>query len=229
MISAPTKGNTKLGPDVLTESRPTHLTCPRSCPLWAACYSYRAKRYHASVQDGMRARHREWRANREEWRAERLKAWRRATEGGHPVRLLVHGDLLKPITLRDSFGFPYKPLDREWLADVIRVARQIPGFHGWLYTHAWRRIYHKHRAALERAGIRVWASVHSEEEGRLAESLGFRTALVLPVREHADRIWKDPTTGAARLICPEQHGEKKSCEECGLCWRSGRRFALLAH
>lgn len=237
-IRETTIGNVKIG-QIPTESRPSIDTCPDSCPFKvrnrkskrSPCYSEKINSYHRSVGQGMRDRNTAWRENRLEWRARRFMEWSRAAGKGLPVRFLVHGDILR---------FRSRQLDREWISDVLIVARAVrkafPGFRGWGYTHAWKKMGSTHRKAFMRAGITFFASVHNIEEYREAKRMGFRCAFISSDRKTG---YKGPRTimisyPEGRItpaqVCPQQLGSKSTCIECGICYGNTRSdIVLLKH
>jgi hypothetical protein len=228
-IKPPTRGNDKLGA-VLTESRETGPTCPMTCPLYQneTCYSKKLGVFRSNIMEGMREREAAHMADREAWIASRIKAWRKETAAGRPVRFLVHGDLIEPG--KDT-------LDWTWISDVLAAAGQVPGFRGWSYTHTWR----VDGAALARdqfkaAGITFWASCHSESEASEARAAGWNVALISEERKagytgaHA-RTAAAMGTDRPAIVCPEQTGRKRDCETCGFCFQAAPKcdLVLLKH
>lgn len=221
VIKPPPRGNDKLGP-VLTESRETGPTCPSTCPFRRSgqCYSIKGERYHPGPISGWRARDRARHLNRKGWRTSRARQWAKEALAGRPVRFLVHGDLMDP-------RGPRGRIDREFLADVLRVARRIRNFRGWGYSHAWKQLPPRTLRHLRQAGITIFASCHSEPERKEATSRGFRAAIV---SRTPARGYQGPGTVAGALVCPHQRGRVADCLSCRYCWGPSRGdLVLLAH
>jgi len=228
-IKPPARGNEKLG-EVLTESRETGPTCPVTCPLYQneTCYSKKLGVFRGNIMEGMRDRESAHMADRPGWIASRVKAWRKETAAGRPVRFLVHGDLMR----HDGAG-----LDWDWIQDVIEAAGQVPGFRGWGYTHTWQNgEATTAREAFRRAGITFWASCHSASEAASARAAGWNVALISEERKAGysgsnARTAQSMGTDRPAIVCPEQTGRKADCLSCGFCFQTAPKcdLVLLKH
>lgn len=200
--------NVKLGPRIVTESRPTGWTCPPSCPLLqsGACYSGRADKRRPNIQQGMRRRHVERVRARRLWVKTRIRQLADAAARGQALRGLVHGDLGR---YRDGGR-----VDLSYIADISWVVSRAR-IKGWLYTHLWRKLPIKALRVMKRAGLTVYASVHNAKEAALAESRGFAVA------------WVADDCPTRFVTCKHQtHGT--SCSDCGWC-EAGARIHFLPH
>jgi hypothetical protein len=201
-------GNEKLGRKVKTISREVGPTCPSSCPfLNNGCYAERIQRRRPNVLSA--------------WRSNNDPVWSDVEKQvqGRLVRLHVGGDFMNP---RDQ-----DQIDRAYLARLILLARRVEAKDKWwTYTHAWKEVA-PHLKYLEAAGIATYASVHTEEEQREAERLGFKIALCVDARkgEHTGKYWP----GAKAITCPEQIGTKASCEDCKYCTEGRGNVVFLNH
>src|SRR5262245_7626460 len=204
-ILTPPGCNSKLGPTVVSWSRPVGPTCPQSCPfLHTLCY---AERIAPEVQA-------KWEANapRTDWgpwsrqlQIELSEAGRR----GHQVRIHVGGDFL----------LPSGELDRDYIIAVLRAyvyAKPRPA--SWCYTHVWREM-DWFRGMFVALGIEMFASVHTPEEASEARALGWRLAIDGGDRPDSYPAWR----AKGELNCPEQRlgHERITCSTCRYCFRAG--------
>lgn len=194
------RGNEKLGVRVATISREIGPTCPQDCHfLDNGCY---AQRVPAAQQ-------RRWRENNlvrsVEAAKKRLARWKR--EGKlRALRLHVGGDFLWEGKLDER----YCALVEDLLRDV-----DVPA---WVYTHAWRDLG-DWLWRFKRAGMEVFASVHTPEDAHAAVCKGFRLAYCSTDKKEGYAGPKAVRVGGeCTAVCPEQIGTKENCESCGLCF-----------
>ncbi len=226
--------NKKLGPNVLSWSRPVGPTCPSSCPFLGAplpngslvphkhrCYAENIQRRRTTVAIGWAKNYMPsmgWKA----WSYQLSKELTQAANRGLAVRIHIGGDWV------DSTG----ALDRPYLAAVLgayrrlgRAARPLT----WFYTHAWRAFPASLLQNVKRLGIQAFASVHGALEASQARSRGWRLA-VDPGEDHPP-VWGAPygTNGPPALHCPEQRCRGKvTCSNCRYCFRAERGDVVFA-
>lgn len=82
----------------------------------------------------------------------------------------------------------------------------------WTYTHAWRTVDRE-----SWGDISVLASCETEQDVIDANNRGYATALVA---DHKTVSKKVGNTNA--ILCPQQTGLKKDCEECRICMKDKR-------
>lgn len=218
------KGNRKIGEEVLTESRPTHLTCPPDCPLWKTCYSHKlcSRGDRKGVTEGILGRFWSWRQNRSAWLSKRTAEFSRAASKDEILRLLVHGEMLRPED---------KALDVAWIND-ISAAVSKSGIQAFGFTHVWRRLSGRILEKFRASGITMRASTHSKEEVRKAREKGMAVALVLDKR--LPRMGGVPyrsvdVDGRPIVVCPHQTKARKTCDDCRLCLRPDVDVAFFKH
>lgn len=220
-ILTPPGVNPKLGPNVVSWSRPVGLTCPTDCPFLTGvrsdgtnlpseglCYADRLEQSTPSVAAS-------WARNssRDDWApwAIQLRGeLEDAARAGHAVRIHVGGDFL----------LPDGRLDEPYVATVFwAFAYADPRPPAWAYTHCWRELA-GYRKWLVAAGIEMFASVHTAAEATEARALGYRLAI-----DGGDKpdpgfpAWRD--AAHRELNCPEQRlgPEKITCSSCKYCFR----------
>lgn len=187
--------NEKLGKHVASISREVGPTCPKSCPLLNnGCYAGRLQNFRPRVLAAARANNH----NRE------IPKFKKNTVA---VRWNVLGDVLWK-----------ENLDRSYVALIMATHRhyKIPG---WIYTHAPEKLA-PHIKSLNRAGVQVFASTHSEQEEQEARAMGFRIARVSTERKKGYTGPKSfkVSGGPTIVTCPEQTGACPSCVDCGICY-----------
>lgn len=224
--------NTKLGPKVVSWSRPVGSTCPARCPfltgilpngqsLPAAHLCY-ADRLQTAVPTVARAweRNGPGRGDLGRFTSDLSEELSEAAREGYSVRLHVGGDFLR----EDG------RLDWEYVVAVIDAfQRARPRPRGWVYTHAWRELTKAWLPAFGLMGIEVFASVHGTKEAKEARGLGYERLAIdggyMP--DGGGPAW--PRRGA--LACPEQRlgFEKITCSSCGYCLRPGGDVVFYRH
>lgn len=222
--------NTKLGPNVATWSRPVGPSCPNSCPfLNTACYAQKMQNFRPSVAKSWARQG----GGREYW-GEWARTFRQELEAVARRNLMVRGHVA------GDFMLDGVELDRPYLAAVLwAFHRANPRPVTWIYTHAWKALgwarpvpgWPSHAAALVRAGIQIFASVHSEGEGRQAVIMGYRLAIDRGITVKAANAlpsWvRYANTNALR--CPEQKCGHAivTCSTCRFCFRPERTESVI--
>ena len=223
MILTAPETNSKLGPKVVSWSRPVGSSCPEDCPFLTGrlptgeelpaaglCYASRLQEAVPSVAAAWErnAPGQDW----DEW-AKRLRVeLSHAALRGHAIRIHVGGDVMRP----DG------KLDWWYVSEVMHAfsnARPRPA--AWVYTHAWRQLGAPWLIGFKRLGIEIFASVHSEAEATEARELGYRLAIdggYMP--DGRVPAWREPGV----LNCPEQRCPSGSitCSECCYCFTRGK-------
>lgn len=195
--------NRKLGPGVATTYRPVGPSCPPDCPMSDECY---AKRGHVTIH-----------ATRSEGRSDPL----RKAAGATLLRHVVSGDWFK--TAVDG----RKLVDRQLLAEAVKVHTEAPWLTGWGYTHGAER--------LQRAGygpgtwpenFRILASCDSPEEKAKLNKAGWQTARV--IAEKGDCLPDEklcPYDAAKRTRVPAVY--RTTCAQCRACFVGKQNIAFL--
>ena len=197
-LSHPRSHNQKLGPGIVTMSRPVGPTCPSSCKLLGnGCYAQRMSTQGVAAKIIARAWDRNLTADYKSLAQELVNRKMIA------LRLHVGGD----------FGL-FDKLDRSYLANVFKAihkARQM-GFSKpiWAYTHMWLQLA-SHRKWFARLGIELFASVDSIQDGIHAARLGYRVAY-----SAMDNL---AIAKSDAIRCPEQTGAIFDCSSCGWCFK----------
>lgn len=201
-------GNAKLGPRIGTISRPVGATCPGDCPLLGkGCYADRLQRFRPGVLGA-------WNKNVEaDW-----KAW----------SLQVADDLSKVTALRINVAGDVLldgRLDRGFVAALLRAFRHHVALGGstpgWLYTHAWRELA-PHVPFLRKVGVQCFASLHGRNHAEWEEAKGYGYRIAM-ASVRTKKSWVPGTNIGLwenqMMVCPEQAGTRKSCQDCGWCFR----------
>ena len=116
-------------------------------------------------------------------------------------------------------------LDREYLAALWEVAREMPDAQIWAYTHAWSEFGPLDLAAVP-ANVALLASVDTPEELEMAREIGF-TRFARVSYDESDRQ-------PAEMLCPVDRAKHKgkptahTCQTCRLCWRPAASIVFLA-
>ena len=200
-------GNDKLGRSIWTWSMPAVTACGTAPSAYCerSCYAIAFRRFPTVVR--AHQRNHELTRDRTSFLTE-LRTDLGYLPAGSVVRLHVAGDF---------FSADYATT---WL-------RLISGFEHltfYGYTRAWtdREIHRVLAKVRARPNVRLWASsdwTMSRPPSRWPEARVFRSI--------AD------ARAAGYIVCPEQLGEKPSCETCQLCWRipqdSAFRLAFIDH
>lgn len=205
-------GNSKLGPAAVGTTRPVGPTCPLTCqfhpdrpdPSAARCYATMGP---TGIQQG--------RAQGMDGETARARLLMHYAAGIRLIRLNVAGDIVTP-----AGG-----LDREYLASLWEVAREMPDAQIWAYTHAWREFGPVDLASVP-PNVALLASVDNPEELESARDLGF-TRFARVSYSESDRQ-------PGELFCPVDRAKHKgkptahTCQTCRLCWRPHASIVFLA-
>lgn len=197
------KGNTKLGPSVVTTTLPIRATCSTDCmhhpDREGTCYAYNGmmmwhqKRMESAIDSSFDMGGME---------ANQLDA---AAKPGSLVRLHVAGEWI----------------DSSHIKRVIRVVK-AKSLKAWAYTHKWRKF-----KATSFKGLSILASCDNLHDVVQAWIKGYATALVVPKFE-SDKAYplKYPSnhpygndSGMIGIPCPAQT-RHVTCEECKLCLKT---------
>lgn len=204
--------NSKLGPAAVGTTRPVGPTCPISCqfhpdrpdPSAARCYAITGR---TGIQQG--------RAQGMDGETARARLLTHYANGIRLIRLNVAGDVVA------SDG----RLDREYLASLWQVAREMPDAQIWAYTHAWRE-FGPVDLAMVPPNVALLASVDSPEELETAREIGF-TRFARVSYSEGDRQPQE-------LFCPVDRAKHRgkptahTCQTCRLCWRPHASIVFLA-
>lgn len=224
----------KTGAGIATISRPVHDTCPLSCAHWDDCYALRGHMATPVVKRSWAENH-----NVEDWPAwSDALSLQLASTPAVGVRLHIGGDFLS----RGKVDRPYLAalLSAFRRSAAVRSACGFDPLPAWVYTSAWLEMI-PHRAALVRAGIEVFASVHTLAQAIDARGYGYRLAwcsalkktdvLKMPKSLRPRGVLPSGPEGELRIpICPEQTGNSPDCATCGLCFhKGGPDVAFLTH
>jgi transcription initiation factor TFIID subunit TAF12 len=119
-------------------------------------------------------------------------------------------------------------ISRRYLRAIIAANR---GRNGYTYTHHSLAI--GENASLIRSanrnGFTVNVSTESESAADHAIAAGLPAVLAVPSDE--ERVTWQTAAGNRVLVCPAQRSDTKTCADCKLCHKRGRRviIAFLAH
>jgi transcription initiation factor TFIID subunit TAF12 len=119
-------------------------------------------------------------------------------------------------------------ISRRYLRAIIAANR---GRNGYTYTHHSLAI--GENASLIRSanrnGFTVNVSTESESAADRAIAAGLPAVLAVPSDE--ERVTWQTAAGNRVLVCPAQRSDTKTCADCKLCHKRGRRviIAFLAH
>lgn len=251
--------NSKLGKTAASISRPVGPTCPQNCPFMTGvrsdgtkipkgmlCYADKLEHRYPGVAKAWARGLRRTSPIKvygaggavqatlpvqgyDSWiRDTSTELTRLVTKKGRRMtclRIHVGGDFLRPDGELDKAY-------AEALCVVVRKLKlQAPDTGVWLYTHAWRELARERllRHALKAMDVRVFASVHTPREARIALDLGYRLAVDIGAwsTDPGARVnWHDiPVT-----VCPHQRGKVPDCATCGFCFRPlGRHVGFILH
>ena len=205
-------GNSKLGPGAVGATRPVGPTCPLTCQFHPDRPDPSAARCYATM--GNTGLH-QVRAQGMDGETARARLLAHYANGIRLIRLNVAGDVVTP-----AGG-----LDREYLASLWKVAREMPDAQIWAYTHAWREFGPVDLAAVP-PNVALLASVDNPREIQEARDLGFERFARVSYDE-SDRM-------PGELYCPvdraKYHGAKTAhtCQTCRLCWKPNASIVFLA-
>jgi hypothetical protein len=200
--------NVKTGPIPVSTS--SKATCPASCPFAGnGCYA----------ESGPLALH--WAAVTRGERGQPLREFMAAIAALPAGQLWRHGQ---------AGDFPHTAgrISRRYLRAIIAANR---GRNGYTYTHHSLAI--GENASLIRSanrnGFTVNVSTESESAADHAISAGLPAVLAVPSDE--ERVTWQTAAGNRVLVCPAQRSDTKTCADCKLCHKRGRRviIAFLAH
>ena len=191
-------GNEKLGSNCVVNSRAVGDTCPDSCHyLGNGCYAEAIeKRFPKSRDLGLRNVITD---------AGRLRAMiLYSIKSGKSIRIHERGDF-----------FQNGEIDQQYLSDWIEALESVksdghdPG-DIWVYTH----IYDSQIAELEKYGVNVYASLHSESDMEKARLAGFtKYAYCSTIKKKRGGSKDAPKfmdwNGEHFLVCPEQRMGRK--------------------
>jgi len=200
--------NVKTGPiPVSTSSR---VTCPASCPFAGnGCYA----------ESGPLAIH-----------------WAAVTRGerGQPLREFMAAIAALPVGQLWRHGqagdFPHTAgrISRRYMRAIIAANR---GRNGYTYSHHSLAI--GENASLIRSANRNGFTVNVSTESMAAADSAIAAGLpaVLAVPSDETRVTWQTAAGNRVLVCPAQRSDTKTCADCKLCHKRGRRviIAFLAH
>jgi hypothetical protein len=200
--------NVKTGPiPVSTSSR---STCSPSCPfLGNGCYA----------ESGPLAIH--WAAVTRGERGQPLREFMAAIAALPAGQLWRHGQ---------AGDFPHTAgrISRRYLRAIIAANR---GRNGYTYTHHSLAI--GENASLIRSANRNGFTVNVSTESMAAADSAIAAGLpaVLAVPSDEERVTWQTAAGNRVLVCPAQRSDTKTCADCKLCHKRGRRviIAFLAH
>lgn len=200
-------GNAKTG--VMPVTYRTAETCPTTCPFLprnlggaGGCYGTGrifgiAGKYATSMST-----------------ADAISKLARAPKGARYMRDRVVGDVVTPT---GEFDAPY-------VAAIAHVA-ETAGLKVFGYTHAWPMFTADDVQMIKVSGYVMNASCETENDVRVAVSLGMPTVI-------AGDSWTDgDIVGGRRIVtCPAQTRDDVTCASCGLCAKPDRactvRFLL---
>jgi hypothetical protein len=200
--------NVKTGPiPVSTSSR---ATCPDSCPFKAnGCYAdnYGLNFLWNSVTNGSKG-----------------ISWQAFCQA---VAKLPKGTLWRHNQAGD---LPHTQgrISRRFIDGLIAANS---GRRGFTYTHHNLAIG-ENQALIKKAnrqGLTVNVSTESEAAADQAIANGLPAVMVVPSDEQR-ASWRTPA-GNAVLICPAQRSDDRTCADCGLCQKRGRKVIIgfIAH
>lgn len=206
-LSVSHKGNEKLGDKVSVFSRPVDETCPNSCEfLDNGCYAEKIEKRFPNATKAYKKN-----LKIADW--QKLRSFLMdAKKKGNTVRLHQNGDFIKT-TKRG-----YKIIDRKYINNLTKAYKSIndpPQI--FFYTH----VYDKQIAALGKLGFSCFASVGNAGDVKKAKKAGFKKfAWSTSLRKGKDKnkIFQ-VETGEKIIVCWEQIGTKKSCSDCGYCFK----------
>lgn len=205
-------GNRKLGPDAVGTTRPVGPTCPASCQFHPDREDAGPARCYATMGPTGIAQRKAAGMDGETARARLLAHY---AAGIRLIRFNVAGDVVTPTG----------QLDREYLASLWQVAREMPDAQIWAYTHAWREFGPVDLVQVP-GNVALLASVDGPAEIQEARDLGF-TRFARVSYDEADRMpWE--------LYCPVDRAKHKgkptahTCQTCRLCWRPNASIVFLA-
>lgn len=200
-------GNQKLGKKVSVLSRAVGDSCPDDCQfLDNSCYAERTeRRFNNARKAGL---HNMKIADWQKIRSFLLDAKKR----NNTVRLNERGDFLKT-TKNDR-----KILDIKYINALTKAYKSIkepPQI--FFYTHVYRR----ELADLRKLGMSVFASVGNVADYKTAKKVGFKKfAWSTNLRKGKDKNkLYQVETGEKIIVCWEQLSSKKSCSDCGYCFK----------
>lgn len=226
-----TRGNAKLGRDVVIVNRPVGLSCPLDCAFHPNGDGPWARYCYAARTEDMRPKTRDIACHNMEGDADQL------------ANMLLHAAWEKRLVRVHSGGDFYDQrtgdLDLPYIAAWVR-ALKFCREHGHIpqilaFTHCMDgRLVEAFRPFADR--FRLFASVHDEADIDRARAVGFtQFALAMP---EDWRDWNGQWLGQRRLerhgvkwlVCLEQTRWKADCEECRFCWESTKgNVAFLEH
>jgi hypothetical protein len=222
------EGNSKLGSNCFVVSRPVGDTCPSSCHfLGNGCYAeHTEKRFPVA----------------------RTAAAKNLITDKNKIRSLILLAISQNKSIRiherGDFGKNDK-IDLEYIDNwawacqsVLDNGLELPKI--WTYTHFIKKIIIKKLAKY----IKVYASVHNEEDAKKAKKLGFIVAYIDTNHKFMKKKGKKikegipgfvEIAGEKTLVCPEQRkgrdlttctgGKTRACEWC----LKGKPVAFMEH
>jgi hypothetical protein len=207
-----TVGNAKLGPDMLTWSRPYGETCPDTCELLdAGCY--------ADPKRGFRMQAMYKGAARRLGHVPPIASMR----AKDTLRLHVSGDFMAKANANDLMAVRRRA-DTAYIEGIREQLVAKSDAEVFTYSHMWQE-YESDLAPL-RDLMTINASCATAKQVREAVDAKWRVAY------HGPDVSPDATYheigGERLLVCPEQRGKVDNCAECKVCWNSSTRFAGVA-
>ena len=162
--------------------------------------------------------------------------WAAVTRGerGQPLREFMAAIAALPAGQLWRHGqagdFPHTSgrISRRYLRAIIAANR---GRNGYTYTHHSLAI--GENASLIRSANRNGFTVNVSTESMAAADSAIAAGLpaVLAVPSDEERVTWQTAAGNRVLVCPAQRSDTKTCADCKLCHKRGRRviIAFLAH
>lgn len=205
-------GNRKLGPDVIGTTRPVGPTCPVTCQFHPSRKDAGPARCYATMgPTGIQ----QIRANGMDGETARARLLKHYADGIRLIRLNVAGDV---VTAAGE-------IDREYLAALWDVAREMPDAQIWVYTHAWREFGPVDLVQVP-GNVALLASVDDPAEIPEAKERGFTRFARVSYNE-SDRM-------PGELYCPVDRAKHRgnptahTCQTCRLCWKPSASIVFLA-
>jgi len=222
-------GNIKLGKNVSVISRPVGVgktgTCPSGCPfLERGCY--------AKIIEGRMPNTRKFAENNVITSLEEIFLFLAESKKiRNDVRIHERGDFL----LDGKLDIEYL---NNWKKALTRFNKNKSGYIPkiWVYTH----VYHRKVADLQKYGVIVYASVHTEDDIKQAKKAGFKLFAIDSKIQKKRRVkgiqsvssYIDLPALGRTLVCPEQRmGDTKNitCSTCNYCTTGKGNIAFLKH
>lgn len=228
------KGNVKLGKNVLVMSRPVGDTCPADCFfLGNGCYAQTTeRRFPAARKVGLEN------LDKTDSRGILVMLWDAIQSNPiKSIRIHERGDFVRKgsQTVKNPQGQLNKRYLNNWLSALKQFEKELDDQNPldiWTYTH----LYHPDILKLDRYNVKVYASVNSDDDKSRALKAGFTLfAYGTQYTKYHGKVKGDVPKRVEAfgelnvLVCPEQRLGKTTCDVCRWCVTGKGSIAFLKH